>query len=68
MKKVALRFTNNSAPVSGPVGAHDELIIQFGYAYYGKICARISHEIVKCILQNQPSRILLIHSGAVNRY
>lgn len=32
MKKVALRFTNNSAPESGMTGAHDELIIQFGYA------------------------------------
>ena len=28
----------------------------------------ISNEIVKCILQNQPSQMLLIHSGAVNRY
>lgn len=68
MKTIALRFADNFAPPEGTICAHDTLIKRRGFVFYGKKGTRISEKAKSMVLNNDDPRILLIHSGAVERY
>lgn len=68
MKTIALRFSNKFAPECGTIEAHNELIQKIGYAWYGKLGNKIAECVFSIVLENLQPRILLIHSGAANRY
>lgn len=68
MKTVALRFSDNFAPDIGTILAHNEVISQYGYVWYGKLGAPVSQKVIKDILMNDNPKILLIHSGKTSRY
>lgn len=68
MKTVALRFSNRFALECGTIAAHDELIQRNGYVWYEKLGNKIAPSVFSDVLDNDKPRILLIHSGAANRY
>lgn len=68
MKSLALRFGENFAPKCGTICAHKEIINQFGYVWYGKFGNHLSKAKTKEILKEKLPRVLLIHSGTLNRY
>ena len=68
MRTIALRFSNKFAPACGTIEAHNELIREKGYVWYGKLGNKIAAGVFGKILENDKPRILLIHSGATNRY
>lgn len=68
MKTVALRFANKFAPECGTIEAHNELIKQNGYVWYGKLGNKIAGSMFAEILENESARILLIHSGSTGWY
>ena len=68
MKTIALRFSNSFAPECGTIQSHQALIDQDGFVWYGKLGSKVSSGIADIILKNDHPRILLIHSGAVQRY
>ncbi len=68
MRTIALRFSNKFAPECGTIEAHNELIREKGYVWYGKLGNKIATGVFDEILKNDEPRILLIHSGAANRY
>lgn len=68
MKTIALRFSENFAPSEGTIKAHENIIDSNGYVWYGKLGAKISNEARNNILKEDNPKILLIHSGKLNRY
>ena len=68
MRTIALRFAEKFAPNNGTISAHNEVISSLGYVWYGKLCKSISKRVVSDILKNKQPRILLIHSGKLERY
>ncbi len=68
MRTIALRFSNNFAPDIGTIGAYNELISDLGYVWYGKLGSKIAAKVAADIMKNESPRILLIHSGATERY
>ncbi len=68
MRTIALRFSNNFVPEIGTIGDHNQLIDELGYAWYGKLGSKISTKVAGNIMNNTEPRILLIHSGGVERY
>ena len=68
MRTVALRFSENFAPAEGTIAAHEELIMQKGFVWYGKLGAAVSAKVVDALMKNEDAKILLIHSGKANRY
>ena len=68
MKIIALRFSNKFAPACGTIEAHNAMIREKGYVWYGKLGNRISSGVFGQILENDKPRILLIHIEATNRY
>ncbi len=68
MRTIALRFSNNFAPQEGTIGAHEAVITEKGFVWYGKLGSRISNKVKDDILESDEPRILLIHSGATGRY
>ena len=68
MRTIALRFSNNFAPDEGTIRAHEAVISDQGYVWYGKLGSRISSRAKNDILSNENPMILLIHSGAAGRY
>lgn len=68
MKTIALRFAENFAPQEGTIRAHEQLIEEIGYVWYGKLGAPISNSIKEEILKSDTPRILLIQSGKFKRY
>lgn len=68
MRTIALRFSNNFAPECGTIGAHEELISIDGHVWYGKLGTKVSNKAKNEIMANEKPRILLIHSGAAERY
>ena len=68
MRTIALRFSNNFAPAEGTIGAHEAVIAEKGFVWFGKLGSRISNKAKSDILENDDPRILLIHSGATGRY
>jgi len=68
MRTIALRFANNFAPDEGTIIAHEEVLANIGYVWYGKLGSRIATSVVDEILKNKNPKILLIHSGTASRY
>lgn len=68
MKTIALRFSENFSPSMGTIAAHQKLIDELGFVWFGKLGTPISAKVVNQIMQNEEPKILLIHSGKVNRY
>ncbi len=68
MDTIALRFTNNLAPDCGTIKAHEAVIQQNGYVWYGKFGSSVSKPIREMILSAETPKVLLIHSGTANRY
>lgn len=68
MKTVALRFADNFAPKEGTIAAHRNIIDELGYVWYGKLGASVSDKVISEIMQNKEPKILLIHSGKLDRY
>ena len=68
MKTIALRFSDKFAPECGTIGAHEHIIQETGYAWYGKLGSKIASSVFEDILNCDNPRILLIHSGTSKRY
>lgn len=68
MRTVALRFAENFAPECGTIAAHQAMIDEFGFAWYGKFGSAISLKIAGDLLKEDDPKILLIHSGSTGRY
>lgn len=68
MKTLALRFSDRFAPSCGTIEAHNQIIINKGYVWFGKIGTAVSVKTAKIIMNNDRPRILLIHSGKQDRY
>lgn len=68
MKTVALRFSENFAPTEGTIAAHEDVIAQKGFVWYGKLGSAVSTKVISELMENKEPRILLIHSGRSNRY
>ena len=68
MKSIALRFSEKFSPASGTIREHEKLIEHYGFAWYGKMGAQVSPGYITEVLNNEEPRILLIHSGGVDRY
>lgn len=68
MRTIALRFSDHFAPDIGTIGAHEQLIDELGYVWYGKLGTKVASKVSSDIMSNTIPRILLIHSGAIERY
>lgn len=68
MDAIALRFAENFAPCCGTIAAHEKVIAKKGYVWYGKLGSPISDKVAAQILENPDPRVLLIHSGASERF
>ena len=60
MRTIALRFSNNFAPDEGTIRAHEAVVSERGYVWYGKLGSRISNQAKNAILSNEIPIILLI--------
>ncbi len=68
MKTIALRFADRFSPTEGTIMAHQAMIDQYGFVWYGKMGKTVSSMILQEIIKNEHARILLIHSGKADRY
>ena len=68
MRTISLRYTDKFAPHNGTIKAHQSILDDKGYVWYGKMGAPISATVAEIILQNDEPRFLLIHSGHAERY
>lgn len=68
MKTIALRFGENFAPVEGTIAAHQAVIDQYGFVYYGKLGSPVGMQKIAVIMNNEHPRILLIQSGKTGRW
>lgn len=68
MRTISLRFTDKFAPECGTIKAHERMLRELGYVWYGKIGTPISATARDAILKANTPRILLIHSNTQNRY
>lgn len=68
MLTVALRYAENFAPPCGTIAAHQELIDQYGFVWYGKLGAPVSAAVSRELLEQDSPRVLLIHSGSTDRF
>lgn len=68
MTTIALRFGEHFAPECGTILAHQQLIDEKGYVWYGKMGNRIADKVRKEILGDTDCKILLIRSGYAERY
>ncbi len=68
METIALRFAENIAPSCGTIKAHQKMIDDKGWVWYGKFGSAISLNRKKIILDNKEPKVLLIHSGSTDRY
>lgn len=68
MITVALRYFDNFAPEGGTIIAHQKVIDEMGFVYYGKLGAPLSMKVIQQMMENDDKRFLLIHSGRQDRY
>ena len=68
MDTIALRFGETFSPKEGTIQAHQSLIDEYGFVWYGKLGSALSDKVAKEILDNEYPKILLIHSGTNKRY
>lgn len=68
MITVALRYFDKFAPERGTIVAHQQVIAQDGFVFYGKLGAPLSKKVINILNTNEDKRFLLIHSGKQDRY
>lgn len=68
MRTIALRFADRFAPDVGTIAAHQAVVNELGYVWYGKLGTPISVDMLQQIMSAKEPRILLIHSGKPERY
>jgi hypothetical protein len=68
MITIALRYFDKFAPDGGTIVAHQNMINQNGFVYYGKMGTPISQNVIDQLMNNKDKRFLLIHSGKQDRY
>ena len=68
MKTLSLRFTNKFSTECGMIKAHQDVIDNLGYVWYGKIGNSIADKTLGQLDLNGSFKILLIESGKLNRY
>ena len=68
MKTIALRFGETFSPESGTIAAHQRIIDDLGYVWYGKLGASVSGKIIEELMQCTDPKLLLIKSGKTERY
>lgn len=68
MYSIALRYAEKFAPKEGTIQAHKDLIEKNGFVWYGKMGSPVSDSNIQKILSQEKPRILLIHSGGIERY
>ena len=68
MITVALRFFDKFTPEGGTILAHQKVIDEKGFVYYGKLGTPLSVKIIQQMMGNRDKRFLLIHSGKQDRY
>lgn len=68
MNTIALRFGETFAPPEGTIQAHQLIIDEYGFVWYGKLGTALSFKVSKEILSNEVPKLLLIHSGTPKRY
>lgn len=68
MKTIALRFGETFSPESGTIAAHQRIIDDLGYVWYGKLGGAVSSRIRKELMQCHDPKFLLIKSGKFERY
>ena len=52
MRTIALRYSNSFAPDIGTIGAHNQLIDELVYVWYGKLGCKISAKVSSDIMKN----------------
>ena len=68
MKTIALRFGETFSPECGTIAAHQKIIDELGYVWYGKLGTAVSSKIIEEMMQNDETKFLLINSGKADRY
>lgn len=68
MYSIALRYAEIFAPVEGTIQAHQNLIDDNGFVWYGKMGNPVSDANIAKVMSQDNPRILLIHSGGQDRY
>ena len=68
MKTIALRFGEHFSPECGTIAAHQAIIDQLGYVWYGKMGNPIAASVMQELLSQKNAKILLISSGKADRY
>lgn len=68
MQTIALRFADNFAPSEGTIAAHENLLKEKGYVWYGKMGNALSSKTIGTLLKTKPVKVLLIHSKTQKRY
>ena len=68
MKTIALRFGEHFSPECGTISAHQQIIDELGYVWYGKMGTPVALHIIEKLKEQQNPKILLINSGKFERY
>ncbi len=68
MKTIALRFGEHFSPECGTIAAHQQVIDELGYVWFGKMGNPIAMRIIDELTAQEDTRILLINSGKSDRY
>ena len=68
MRTIALRFGEHFAPDCGTISAHQQLIDEMGYVWYGKMGNPIAARVIEELKNQKDIKILLINSGKADRY
>ena len=68
LRTISIRFTDKFATDKGTIAEHQNIINDNGYVWYGKLGTCPSLRVQNQIMGNFNPRILLIHSGKMDRY
>lgn len=68
MNTIALRFGEHFSPECGTILAHQEIIDEYGYVWYGKMGTKVGKGVADDIMSNDDPIIILIQSGRAGRY
>lgn len=62
MKTIALRFGEMFSSDCGTIQAHQKVINELGYVWYGKMGTQVSKHIANELLKQENTKILLVNS------
>ena len=68
MKTIALRFGEQFSPECGTIKAHQNVIDELGFVWYGKLGNPLSRSTINELSSQDDTVILLINSGKASRY